>query len=168
MVTPRIYLAMKSAGAQLPEKMRPDFERIAQPARLWALAALLASWITQKAKIPGYDFTGDQVYVSSLAGRFASLRPFVESAAQAEDPAALERAAAAFAYFAQVAGLSVLEGILRLSSLDRILVAVPPPIDGDAVREAAKLGTSSRSASASRVRRFDAPRFGTEEEGENV
>jgi hypothetical protein len=166
MVTPRIYLAMTSAGAQLPEGMRADFERIAPPVRLWALAALLASWFTQKAKIPGYDFTGDQVYVSSLAGRYSSLRPFVEAAAQAADPAALDRAAAAFSYFVQVAGLNTLEGILRLSALDRILVAVPPPIDGEAVREAAKL--VSRITSASRVRGFDAPRFGTEEGGENV
>lgn len=169
MVTPRIFLAMQSAGPLLPEKMRPDFERIAQPARLWALAVLLASWISRKPTAGGTDFTNDWVYLSSLAGRFASLRPFVESAAAADDQTTLEKASAAFAYFAQVAGLSTLEGILRLSALDRALVAVPPPIDTGALRASAALkGSEPRAATSSRIRQFDAPRFGEDEGDEYV
>jgi hypothetical protein len=160
MGTPRIFLAMQSGGTLLPENLRPEFQRIAQPARLWALAVLLSSWISQRAKAGGYDFSGDWVYVSSLAGRFASLRPFVESAARAQDAAELERAAAAFAYFVQVAGLPTLDGILRLSALDRALVAVPPPIDTEALRAAAGLTGSGERSAISRIRQFDAPRFG--------
>lgn len=162
MITERLFLAMRMAY-QLPEGLQAEYRRIAPLSRLWAFGVLLATWHTQTARYEGYSFERDWTYVSSLVGRFASLRPFIEAAARAQEDDELEKAGAAWSYFVQVAGLGTVQGILNQTFLEKILAAAPPPIDIDRVRTLAfPRGSAVSSLGSSRVRQFDAPRFSAE------